>query len=128
MVYPLAGYSTDAFTPEQFILSEMDVATESVTILSGQVLAARTVVGRVTASGKIVICDPAASDGSQNALGILVNAIDATGADKAGSIYIGGNFNRSLCVWHAGFTTDVLKAKAFDRTNIKTTIPKYSVG
>lgn len=124
----LAGNWSDSFTPSGLILSEMDVVTESITVSSGQNLAALTVVGRITSTGEIVICDPAQTDGSQNALGILVNAIDATSADKPGTIYTGGHFDRDLLVWHAGFSTDLLKAKAFDRTNIKTSKRTYSVG
>ncbi len=59
---------------------------DEVVVASGQNLATGTVVGAVTASGKVVQLAPAASDGSQNAAGVLAFAVDATGGDKPGVI------------------------------------------
>jgi hypothetical protein len=59
---------------------------DEVTVASGQNLATGTVVGVITASGKVTQLAPAASDGSQNAAGVLLNAIDASAADKPGVI------------------------------------------
>lgn len=54
------------------------------TVVTGQNLAIGTVVGRITASGKITILAPAAVDGSQIAIGVMAAAVDATTADKTG--------------------------------------------
>lgn len=124
----IAQSGTDAYTPTQLILGDADIVTDSITVLSGENLAANTVVGRVTASGKIVECDLGAADGSEVPLGILVNAVDASAGDKAGNIYIGGEFNRDLLAWHTSFATDLLKDAAFDGTNIAIKTPTYSVG
>lgn len=59
---------------------------EDVTVASGQTLAPGQVVGRITASGKIAAFNPAASDGTQNAVGIAFDAVDATSGDKPGVI------------------------------------------
>jgi hypothetical protein len=59
---------------------------DEVTVASGQNLATGTVVGVITASGKVTQLAPAASDGSQNAAGVLLNAVDASAADKPGVI------------------------------------------
>jgi hypothetical protein len=59
---------------------------ESVTVASGQNLKLGTVVGIVTATGavKIVSVDPEEEDGSDVAVGIILEDIDATsGAKKA---------------------------------------------
>lgn len=45
-----------------------------------------TVLGKITASGKYKPVTVAANDGSQNAAGILLNAVDATSADVSAVI------------------------------------------
>ncbi len=55
-------------------------------ILSGQNLVAMAALGRVTASGKFVEHDPAASDGSEDCVAILFDAVDASAADANGVI------------------------------------------
>lgn len=67
----------------EFIVSEVNpMFREAITVLSGEVLKAGAVLGKITASGKYVEVDPAASDGSQAAAGVLFDNVDATGADK----------------------------------------------
>ncbi len=79
---------TEALRPGEFILSEANgsISREEVTIASGQNLAAGTVVGKVSASGKYIAYDDDNADGSQTAAGILYAAVDATSADKKGVI------------------------------------------
>ena len=55
---------------------------DRVTVVSGQSLPLGTVVGIVTASGKFKQIDPSAEDGSQVAAGVLLQACDATLADR----------------------------------------------
>lgn len=57
---------------------------DEVVVASGQNLATGTVVGIITASGKVTQLAPAASDGSQNAAGVLLLPVDASSADKGG--------------------------------------------
>jgi len=66
-----------------FIISEANGnrSRESGTLISGQNLAAGTVVGKITASGKYTQYNNDASDGSNVAGGILYAAIDASGGD-----------------------------------------------
>jgi hypothetical protein len=59
---------------------------DKATVISGQNLGTGTVVGIITASGKVTQLAPGASDGSQNAAGVLLNAVDASAADKQGVI------------------------------------------
>lgn len=56
---------------------------ESVVIATGaaQNLKVGTVLGRITASGKYVLHDNAAADGSQNAAAVLLEDANATAAD-----------------------------------------------
>jgi hypothetical protein len=75
-------------------------------VVSGQNLATGTVVGIITASGKVTQLAPAASDGSQNAAGVLLLPVDASSADKGGVIIA----RHAICsdkklVWPGGITT-----------------------
>lgn len=81
--------TTMANTIGQFLKYEaphQNYSRENVTVASGQNLACGTVVGRITASGKIAVYDNAASDGTQTAVGVLYAAVDASAGDKPGVI------------------------------------------
>lgn len=72
----------------EFLLSEAagSRSRENVTIASGQDLGAGAVLGKITASGKYVAVDQAASDGSQTAVAVLLDTCDATGGDTSAAI------------------------------------------
>jgi hypothetical protein len=55
---------------------------DQVTVGAGQHLPLGTVVGLVTATGKLKQIDPSATDGSQYAAGVLMQAVDATLIDR----------------------------------------------
>jgi hypothetical protein len=55
---------------------------DQVTVGAGQNLPLGTVVGLVTATAKIKQIDPSATDGSQYAAGVLMQAVDATLIDR----------------------------------------------
>jgi hypothetical protein len=55
---------------------------DQVTVGAGQNLSLGTVVGLVTATGKLKQIDPSATDGSQYAAGVLMQAVDATLIDR----------------------------------------------
>ncbi|MBN9052494.1 MAG: head decoration protein [Rhizobiales bacterium] len=70
------------------------------------------VLGRVTASKKLVPIAPAASDGSQNAAAILYEAADATSADVRRTLTVrDAEVHAAVLVWPAG-TTDNQKTAA----------------
>ncbi|MEV4609766.1 head decoration protein [Neorhizobium sp. LMR1-1-1.1] len=70
------------------------------------------VLGRITASKKLVPIAPAASDGSQNAAAILFEACDATAADVRRTITSrDAEVQAAVLVWPAG-VTDVQKTAA----------------
>ena len=56
----------------------------SYTVLTGAVVAAGSVMGIITASGKLLLSDDAAVDGSENAQFVLTEAVDASGGDVTG--------------------------------------------
>lgn len=78
---------------------------DPVTVLSGANLVAGTVVGIVTASGKVVGFDNAGTDdGRRTAAGILVDAVNASGGDAPGKVLRRGPamINKNDLVWLAG--------------------------
>lgn len=56
----------------------------SYTILTGQDLAAGSVLGIITSGGKLLLSDSAAVDGSETAQFVLTRAIDSSGGDVTG--------------------------------------------
>ena len=75
---------TEGRHPAEYILSEANGyrSREVGTLLTGNQLVPGTVLGRITASGKLTVLTPGASDGSQTAAGVLYDNVDATAADK----------------------------------------------
>jgi len=107
-------------TPENLFAGEAPVITDDgYVVASGQnVVAKYTVVGRISASGKLAKHNPSASDGSQTAIGITTQPVDATSADQKVAIYTGGYFNHAALTWHASLTTLGARKNVFTRTPI----------
>ncbi|MGY6410269.1 MAG: head decoration protein [Alkalilacustris sp.] len=90
--------------PGSFLIWEVlrDYTRETVTLASGAgKLAPGTVLGRITTGGKYTVLTPGASNGSQNAAGILWGPADATDADAPGVVLVRGPAlaNRHEIVW-----------------------------
>jgi hypothetical protein len=84
-----------------------DYTRETVTIASGAgKLAPGTVLGKITTGGKYTVLTPGASNGSQNAAGILWAGVDATEADAPGVVILRGPaiVNRHEIIWPEGAT------------------------
>lgn len=58
-----------------------ELSRESATLLAGNVAAIGAVLGKITASGKLVPLDRNAADGSQTFYGVSIVDVDATAAD-----------------------------------------------
>jgi hypothetical protein len=114
-----SGGVLGTYTPIHLFAGEAPVITGAETVASGQgVLAQHRVVGRITASGLLAAHNPGADDGSQVAIGILTQGVDATSANQNVAIYKGGYFNHAALVWHANTDTLVERKQAFDGTPI----------
>ncbi len=61
---------------------------DAATIAAGQNLPLWTVLGRKDSDGKHYAIDPDATDGTENPIGVLATAIDATEGDRADAILI----------------------------------------
>ncbi len=63
---------------------------ETVTLLAGTNYRVGAVLGRITASGKMKLSTAAGTDGAQNAAGMLLDDVDATGADANAVVILRG--------------------------------------
>jgi hypothetical protein len=107
---------TFTYTPKRLIAgSDPDVVTKPCTVLSGQNLAQYTLV-ESDAAGKMK-----AHAGVNKVAGILLNAVDASAADKAGIVYIAGDFFADQLVFPAGVNTNLLKQKLVEGSMIALT-------
>ena len=82
-----------------------DYTRETVTIASGAgKLEPGTVLGKITTGGKFTKLTPAATNGSQNAAGILWAGVDASAADSPGVVLLRGPalVNRHEIIWPEG--------------------------
>jgi hypothetical protein len=79
---------------------------DQVTVAAGQVLALGAVVGVITASSKVKVVDPSATDGSQAAAGILIQAVDANLADRDDGLIVARHaiVADHALVWPTGIT------------------------
>ena len=68
-------------------------------VLAAGNLVRGTVLGKVTATGAWKQLNPAASDGSQNAAGILVDNTDASSAEEKCMVYVHGEFFDEGLTW-----------------------------
>lgn len=112
----LASSSTSNYSTSSFVLSPP--TTNSGTLASGQNLPEKTPLGRVTATGELKEVDLAAADGSEQVIGFLIYAVDASGGAAKCQYYSGGEFNQDEVNWHASFNSQAKKDIAFDGTPI----------
>jgi hypothetical protein len=104
------------FSYATLIAGSDSVSTTEGTIASGENLAANTPLGMVTATGKLVIRAPGAADGSEKAVRMTVNAVDATAGDVSTQLYKTGTFNVDLV--ELGAATAAQKLTCFVGTPI----------
>ena len=84
-----------------------DYTRETVTLASGAgKIEPGTVLGKITTGGQYTGLAPAATNGSQNAAGILWAGVDASTADAPGVVVLRGPtiVNRHEIVWPDGST------------------------
>lgn len=92
-----------------FICGECDsISLDNVTIASGAgLISDGTVAGIVTATGKWKIHDPAATDGTENAFGIIVGNHNATSeAREAVAVVRHAEVALPNLIWKSGMTSE----------------------
>jgi hypothetical protein len=117
MTYPvLASGSTplDTYAPTQLIAGSSNIITLPYTVtLSGSALPVGRVLGQITASGKMVPCDPGATDGSEVAVAILAVPLASATGDVVAPCYVAGEFNVAALTFDSGVTTTAAKLATF---------------
>lgn len=80
---------------------------ERVTVVSGQNLPLGAVVGMVTATGKVKQIAPSATDGTQLATGVLMQAVDAALAERPDGLMVARHaiVSNHALQWPTGITT-----------------------
>lgn len=107
-----SNLAAGTFTPSQRYAGDAQIVSVNATLAAGQNLPDLTVLGRITASGLLTICNTGAADGSQTPVAILVEATNAV-SNTTVAVYTAGEFNIDQLNWHASFTTDAQKLAAF---------------
>ena len=81
---------------------------DQVTVAAGADLPLGTVVGSVTASGKVKALDPAATDGSEVAAGVLIESCAAALAERADGLVVVRHaiVARQALTWPEGITAE----------------------
>lgn len=97
----------------------LDYSRNSETVAAGQNLGLGTVVGKKTADSKLYALDPAATDGTETAIGVLIESVDAMLIDKTGLIVARHAIvaDRAV-VWPSGITVPQ-KAAAIAQLEVK---------
>ena len=80
---------------------------DRVTVVAGNNLPLRAVVGMVTATGKVKQIDPSATDGSEVAAGVLMQACDAALAERTDGLMLARHaiVSDHALQWPTGITT-----------------------
>lgn len=116
----LAGNSDlGSWEPTQIFSGEADIVTDGEPV--GVAFARYQVIARANSganAGKLVPYDPTATDGSEQAIGI---AIEAGVVGTYAPYYCGGVFNPDALVWPESVTTLEARKAVFARTNIQIT-------
>lgn len=91
---------SETFNYDKLIAGDYPVVTDIVTIGTGANLVRGTVLGKITASGKYVLCNSAGTDdGRRLAVAILAEDAAAATSDVQATIYLSGAFNSAACTF-----------------------------
>lgn len=93
--------SEGTYAPDELVVV-VEIGKKLTVASGGGVLARGTVLGKITASGKVLKSLSAAGDGSQTPYAILAEDVDATSADADAMVYMAGTFNSNFLVYGTG--------------------------
>jgi hypothetical protein len=102
---------TGTYTPDNLLAGDFPRKTAWGTILSGTAPLVRgTVLGKISASGKLKPVDSSKSDGSQAPFAVLAEAADASSADAAAPLFLTGEFDENSLVFGGSDTVATHRA------------------
>lgn len=99
-------------TPDNLFAGDFPVVSGKGILKSGENRQRGTVLGRITATGKLVMSLAASEDDSENIFAILAHDCDASGGDKECVFYKSGHFNASKLTFGTGHTAASLRDAA----------------
>jgi hypothetical protein len=98
---------SETYTPDTLLAGDYPVVTDIITLLTGEDLVRGTLLGKISASGKYVICDTdGTDDGRRTPAVILAEDCHADGADAQAVIYLSGAFNENAVTFATGEDAD----------------------
>ena len=98
------------YKPCNLLAGEYPRIERIITIASGSALTKGSVLGRVTASGKFILSESDATDGSETPDAILAEDVDASAEDKQAIVYFSGEFNENALTLGTGHTVESIRA------------------
>jgi len=101
--------TTETFNPDGLLAGDFPVISEGATLLSGESVVRGALLGKVTASGKLVLSLSASADGSETPYAIAAATVDASAADAAIPVYLSGEFDSSKVTFGTGHTAASVK-------------------
>lgn len=98
-------FNTESAVVDRLIASDSDLVTDDGILITGQNLTRGALLGRITASGKLILSLSAAGDGSQVPVAVLAKDTNATAADVSETpIYVAGSFNHNAVTFGTAHT------------------------
>lgn len=96
-------FSRQSYNAKEIIAGDFPLVTEPSLLAAGQNLKRGAVLGRISATGKLVLSLDAATDGSQVPYAILADdEADATAGDVGVIVYLSGQFHAPNLTFGAG--------------------------
>lgn len=87
-------------------VSAVNRIVEGAIIAQAGVIQEGTVLGKITTSGKLAICDSASVDGSEVPFAVAFETVDTTSEDKVAPVYLKGSFNKNALILGGSTTVD----------------------
>lgn len=112
--HPAKGGNYAAITYNDFLMPGGDHEYESFTLSAGTAYKRGTVLGQITATGKLLTSLSGAADGSQIPMAVLCEDVDATGGDINFKVLVHGKVNPEALIFGTGATEANTKAAMRD--------------
>ncbi|RUR51412.1 head decoration protein [Vreelandella populi] len=113
----MPGMTQTAHNPRQLVGGSFPIRFATVTIAEGEVLAAGSVLGEVTASSEHKLSVAAADDGSQAPITVLWEDVDATGGPVEAEVMLTGDLRAAALTLGEGHTVESVR-KALRRWSL----------
>lgn len=110
----MALESIGALSYDNLVAGDHPIVTETAVLISGQNCVIGTVLGKITASGKLKKVDSTAVDGSQAPYAVLATTTDASAGDKTVTVWLSGEFVATKLVFGGTDTVTTHKAALRD--------------